>query len=164
MRSEVAWKCEVVHPLLPLRPPRSPAVLLLPLRHSPYPSAAPRSLFLSLCCPSVHRPTAAPLSPHPLVPPGAEQEEEPEGDGARHADPPRRVHARAGAPAAQDAAEAAHGPDPPTAPDRAGEPDRVQQPAGARAAPQACAGAAATAQEPKSESFIKRNGTKKWQK
>ena len=82
---------------------------------------------------------------------GAQQEEDPEGDGARHADPPRRVHPGAGAAAAQDPAEAAHGPDPTAAPDRAGEPDRVQQPAGTRAPPQACAGAPAAAQEPQGE-------------
>lgn len=54
---------------------------------------------------------------------GAEQEEDPERDGTRHADPPRRVHAGAGAQAAEDAAEAADGPDPSAAPDGAGEPD-----------------------------------------
>lgn len=59
---------------------------------------------------------------------GAEQEEDPEGDGARHADPPRRVHAGTGAQAAEDPAEAADGLDPLAAPDRARESDRVQQP------------------------------------
>lgn len=78
---------------------------------------------------------------------GAEQEEDPEGDGARHADPPRRDHAGTGAAAAEDPAKAADGPDPPPAPDRAGEPDRVQQPAWAWTPPQACAGASAAAQK-----------------
>ena len=91
---------------------------------------------------------SVPSSP---IPSGAQQEEDPEGDGARHADPPRRVHPGAGAAAAQDPAEAAHGPDPAAAPDRAGEPDRVQQPAGTRAPPQARAGAPAAAQEPQGE-------------
>lgn len=83
---------------------------------------------------------------------GAEQEEDPERDGARHADPPRRVHTGTGAEAAEDPAEAADGPDTPAAPDGAGEPDRIQQPTRARTPPQARAGAPAAAQEPQSES------------
>lgn len=39
---------------------------------------------------------------------GAEQEEDPEGDGARADDPAGRVHAGHGAPAAADASEASH--------------------------------------------------------
>lgn len=74
-------------------------------------------------------PSFPPLPPSfLLVLQGTEQEEDPERDGACHADPPRRVHTGTGAEAAEDPAEAADGPDTPAAPDGAGEPDRVQQP------------------------------------
>lgn len=83
--------------------------------------------------------------------PGAEQEESPERDGTLHADPPRRVHAGAGAQAAEDPAEAAHGPDTTAAPDGDGEPDRVQQTTRARTPPQTRAGAAAATEESQSK-------------
>lgn len=48
---------------------------------------------------------------------GAKQEENPEGDGARHADPARRVDAGARVQAAAHVAEATYGLDPAAAPD-----------------------------------------------
>lgn len=83
-----------------------------------------------------------------LLLPGAEQEEDPEGDGARLDDPAGRVHAGPGAPAAADAAEAAHRAHAAAASDGAGEPGGVQQPAAEGAAQETHSGAAAAAQKP----------------
>lgn len=77
--------------------------------------------------------------------PGTEQEEDPEGDGARTDDPTGRVHAGHGAQAAADAAEAADRAHAAAAPNGAGEPGGVQQPAAKRATQETHSGAAAAA-------------------
>ena len=83
-----------------------------------------------------------------LLLPGAEQEEDPEGDGACPDDPAGRVHAGPGAQAAAHAAEAAHWTHAAAASDGAGEPGGVQRPAAEGAAQETQSGAAAAAQEP----------------
>lgn len=83
-----------------------------------------------------------------ILVPGAEQKENPEGDGACPDDPAGRVHPGPGAPAAADAAEAASGTHAAAAPDRVREPGGVQQPAANRATKKTQSGAAAAAQKP----------------
>lgn len=80
--------------------------------------------------------------------PGAEQEEDPEGDGTRPDHPPGRVHPGPGAEAAADAAVAARGAGPDAAPDGAGEPGGVRRAARTRTPQEARPGAAAAAPEP----------------
>lgn len=58
--------------------------------------------------------------------PGAEQEEDPEGDGTCPDDPAGWVHPGPGAQAAADATEAAHRTHAAAAPDRAWKPGGVQ--------------------------------------
>lgn len=83
----------------------------------------------------------------PFVP-GAEQEEDPEGDGACPDDPAGRVHTGHGAQAAADASEAAHWAHAAAAPDGARKPGGVQRPAAARTTQETHPGAAAAAQKP----------------
>lgn len=83
----------------------------------------------------------------PLVP-GAEQEEDPEGDGTCPDDPAGRVHAGHGAQAAADAAEAPYRTHAAAAPDGARKPGGVQRPTAERTTQETHSGAAAAAQKP----------------
>lgn len=91
------------------------------------------------------------MKPHhfiDLLVPGAEQEEDAEGDGACPDDPTGRVHTGPGAPAAAAAAEAASRTHAAAAPDGARKPRGVQQPTANRTTQKTHPGAAAAAQKP----------------